>query len=294
MKKLILQHWDSESLPEWAATASNTMREYAAKCGAEYRLLHGTPLFDMLPEGSLKEPRQFESNVHKLAILSEEFDSYDQVCMYDMDMCATPWAKSVFDDPGSLSIWHVTDPSSVNTYRYSWMVTGAVYKFNAQQRRNLRDVLLKINLNDPITFSGAAARFHQQTWDDECVLAVLINHPDCFLDPASLEQVDVRFEAVLTDVSASSARPSRPTKDEEVSVCHFMGKRKHHIVPTVYKWKGKKGPKIWLRCLVHEWRYVIASLVESYHARILVGFVKIRHRLIARSAIPLEMYAEVY
>lgn len=204
MNNIILQHWDSEQLPGWAKTASNTMRDYATKYGADYRLLPGTPLFDVLPKGFCHNLSMFELSEHKLAFLSEEFDEYDQVWVYDRDMCATPWAKNVFDDPGNLSIWHVADPSMVNSYRYSWMLTGAVYKFNGQQRRALREVLLKLDFNDPSTFSGSDCRVSSTTWDDESVIAVLLHHPDCTIAPGSLKQIDVRFEAVLVNVDTGA------------------------------------------------------------------------------------------
>lgn len=63
--------------------------------------------------------------------------------MYDMDICATPWTKSVFDDPGNISIWNIEDPSAMDfCYLHPWMITGAVYKFDRQQHRPLREVLL--------------------------------------------------------------------------------------------------------------------------------------------------------
>ena len=295
MSNIILQHWDSEQLPEWAVVASDSMRDYAAKCGAQYRLLHGTPFFDMLPEGFYDDLSMFEMNVQKLAFLSEEFDDYDQVCMYDMDMCATPWAKSVFGDLGSLSIWHVVDPSVVNSYRYSWMLSGAVYKFNLEQRRALRDVLFKIDFNDPATFSGAEARFFQTTWGDECVFAALLNHRDSVLDPASVKQIDVRFEAVLSDVHASNGRAWRPSKDSEVSVRHFMGLRIHQIVPTVHKWNGQKGVKTELCNLAHRWRYSRAWF-SGYIQDNCVGVAKdwLRCHLVASSCLALENRVDVW
>ena len=295
MKNIILQHWDGDELPDWAVTASKTMSDYATKCGADYRLLHGTPLFDVIPEGFCNDLSIFELSVHKLAFLSEDFDKYDQVCVYDMDMCATPWAKNVFDDPGSLSIWHVAGPSMVNSYRYSRMLTGAVYKFNRQQRKALRDVLLKLDFNHPSTFSGSDCRVFSPTLDDESVLAVLLHHPDCTLDPASLKQVDVRFEAVMVGVNTGSGRGWRPSKDSEVSVRHFMGLRKLLIIPVVNEWNGKKGLNSKLRDLGHRWQYSRLMLLEYLVlGRVYDVLVWIRRHSLAFSSLPLEQRADVY
>ena len=294
MRNLILLLWIKEDLPDWAVEASNSMREYAAKCGAEYRLLHGTPFFDLLPERPSGKPQNFRESVQKLVFLSEEFDEYDQVCMYDMDTCPTPWAKNVFDDPGSLSIWPVSDPSMVNSYRYPWMLTGAIYKFNLEQRRALRNVLWKLDLNAPGTLSGSEASDSMKTWGDECVLAILLHHPDCTLDPASIVKIDVRFEALVGAVP-SSGRVWRPSRDEEVSVRHFMGMKKHLIIPSLHKWKGKKGLKSKLIALPHWWRYAKFFLLDYFVIRRVWGaLVLVRRSSLAFSSLPLENRVDAY
>ena len=289
MSNIILQHWDSEELPEWAVAASNTMRDYAAKCGAEYRLLHGKPFFDMLFTRSSDGPPWLHVNVQKLVFLSEEFDEYDQVCMYDMDMCATPWAKNVFNEPGNLNIWHVAGYDLSQGYRYPWMLTGGVYKFNREQRIALRGVLLKLELNKQETLSGAVPTGLKPPWYDEHVFAVLIHHPDGLLDPASLKQIDVEFDYVFDGRVGWGRELGRPIRDEDVSVRHFSEFRKHLIVPEVRKWHGiKKGVR--LNNLVHRWRYFRHWLPKYLNVK-LVLLVKdqIRECLVASSRLSLEL-----
>ena len=294
MSNIILQHWDGDELPDWAVIANKNMRDYAAKCGADYRLLKGTPFFDMLPEGACTNPSWFHPNVQKLAFLSEEFDEYDQVCMYDMDVCATPWAKNVFDEPGSMNIWHIQDPSAqLFCYRYPWMLTGAVYKFNRQQRRALRDVLAIVDLNDANKFDGVVPDLVQGTPYDEHVFAILLHHPDSLLDPASIMQIDVEFEAVIGQ-EAGWGRGPRPTRDSEVSVRHFYEFRKHLIVPVVGGWYGRKGLKFRLAGLVHRWRYFTHKLPRVIREHVVIVIKQsIRKGLLASSNLPLELSKEM-
>ena len=271
------------------------MRVYAAKCGAEYRLLNGTPFFDMLPKGFCENPSWFHVSVQKLAFLSEEFDKYDQVCMYDMDMCATPWAKNIFDEQGNLPIWHAPQPSMTNSYRYPWRLTGGVYKFDRKQRKAMRNVLIDLNLNDLATFSGSSVVIAQKIWCDECVLAVLLHHPDSSLDPASLGQIDVEFEAVLNE-PAGVGRERRPSRVEDVSVRHFMGHLKHIIVPVVHKWYGSNKLKPnRLGLLVHWGRCFKAWLPEMWMQKIVSTVINLLRRpFLAWSSLPLEKRVAVY
>lgn len=63
MRNIILQHWHGDELPDWEVIASKNMRDYAARCGAEYRLLNGTPFFDMLPKQPMAILLGIASNV---------------------------------------------------------------------------------------------------------------------------------------------------------------------------------------------------------------------------------------
>lgn len=296
MSNIILQHWDSEELPDWAVLASNTIRDYAAKCGAEYRLLHGTPLFDMLPKGHCKKPWDFKMNLQKLAFLSDRFDEYDQVCMYDMDMCATPWAKNVFADPGCLNIWQVPDPSMVNSYSYRWMLTGAVYKFNRQQRQALRDVLYKLDFNDPATFSGSNAAYRQALLYDEHVFSVVLNHPESSLDPASIVPIGVEFEAVRGQ-RAGWGRGRRPTRNQEISVRHFLFHHKHLVIPVVHKWYGSRTqlkPQRTLDYLASWLRFCKGSLYALWIERIVQGTINwISRCLLPLGSLPIELPVEI-
>ena len=296
MKNIILQHWDSENVPDWAIVASNTMRDYAAKCGAEYRLLHGLPFFDMLPEGLCAKPWLFEKNVQKLALLAEEFDEYDQVCMYDMDMCATPWAKNVFDDPGNLNIWQVPEPSMANNYSHRWMLTGAVYKFTRQQRQALREVLLKLDFNDQATFCGSQPVETQVLWYDEHVFAVVLNHPESSLDPASIIPIGVEFEAVRGQ-RAGWGRGRRPSRNQDISVRHFLFHHKHLIIPVVHKWYGSESlvkPARSLDFAVDWLRFFKGSLRALWNERLLPGAKHWTGRcLLPLISLPFELSAEI-
>ena len=270
------------------------MHDYAARCGADYRLLKGTPFFDMLPEGACADPSRFHPNVQKLAFLSEEFDDFDQVCMYDMDVCATPWAKNVFDEPGNMPIWRTPDPSEMLfSYRYPLMVTGGVYKFNVQQRKALRDVLAIVDLNAPTIFDGVVPGGVQGIPYDEHVFAILLHHPDSSLDPDSVKQIAVEFEAVIGQ-GAGWGRDYRPSRDSEVSVRHFCEYSKHLIVPVVGEWYGRKGLKFRLVGLVHRWRYIKHRLPHRFKYEVVLVVKKsIRKRLLAYSILPLELAPEV-
>ena len=289
---IILQHWDSNELPDWAVTASKTMRAYAAKCGSDYRLLNGAPLFDML-HGVPLDPSLFHPNVQKLAFLAEEFDEYDQVCMYDMDMCATPWAKNVFDDPGNINLWDVGDPSAMDfCYSHPWMMTGAVYKFDRQQRRALREILLKLDLSDSSPFHGMV-RSDEEAWCDEHLFQAMLHHPTSTLDPASIKQIHIGFEAVVHQ-SAGWGREKRPTRDREVSVRHFSKYRKHLIIPVVGKWYGTNKLKSRLANAVYRWRYFKQWLPHYLNMKtVLIAKNRLRRFSVGSSNLPLEMTAEI-
>lgn len=65
-------------LRELDKLSMENIQEYAKLVGADYRLITGRPF-----NPSLTSPCQ------KVYMLNEEFDSYDQVLMLDIDMFAT-------------------------------------------------------------------------------------------------------------------------------------------------------------------------------------------------------------
>lgn len=87
MKNILLQHWNGP-LGQLEELSVENMKAYAEFCGAEYRLLRGTPF-----DGRLSPQSQ------KMAALGEEFDEYDIVVMLDTDMFTRKgMTKNIFTD----------------------------------------------------------------------------------------------------------------------------------------------------------------------------------------------------
>lgn len=132
---IILQHWSGE-MNELGRLSSANISAYAARMGAEYKLLRGNVF-----RADLSPPCQ------KLYMLDQVFDSYETVVMLDMDMFAVKGlAENVFELQGSglfsdftKSVFNrcrkahpnLTDPS----YAY-W--GGAIYRLPVELRKSLR------------------------------------------------------------------------------------------------------------------------------------------------------------
>lgn len=113
---------------------------------------------------------------------------------------------------------------------------------------------MKFDTQDKTTFALSQPNKESGLWYDEDVLGYVLNHPESSLDPASLKHIDIEFETVLGE-PAGWGRSKRPDRDEEVSVRHFLGNRKHLIYSVEGKWYGRTGVKFWLRTSVHWLRY---------------------------------------
>lgn len=85
---LLLQHWHGE--PSSVEQASwRSIEAYAKTIGAEHRVLRGA----LVPGVTMPQ-------MHKLHMLSEEFDQYDVVVMLDSDMFARPDAANICEASG--------------------------------------------------------------------------------------------------------------------------------------------------------------------------------------------------
>jgi len=135
MKNIILQHYTGFTTPLEDLSIKN-IKKYAAKLDTEYRFMEGD-VFD----NSLTPPCQ------KLIMLDEQFDDYDTVVMFDIDMFTRKgMEENIFDVPGigmgtefQLSLHqkmksrkpHLTD------MRFPYW-GGAVWKLTRDQRQLLR------------------------------------------------------------------------------------------------------------------------------------------------------------
>jgi hypothetical protein len=85
---LLLQHWHGE--PSSVEQASwRSIEAYAKTIGVEHRVLRGA----LVPGVTMPQ-------MHKLHMLSEEFDQYDVVVMLDSDMFARPDAANICEASG--------------------------------------------------------------------------------------------------------------------------------------------------------------------------------------------------
>lgn len=135
-KNIILQHFDGE-LRELDLLSIANIKEYAAMVGADYRLIKGKPF-----NPNLTAPCQ------KVYMLNEEFDSYDQVLMLDIDMFAPKNMKdNVFHETGVGLYGPVQQelhakltmiyPSITSINSPYW--GGAIYKMDLKLRKLLRE-----------------------------------------------------------------------------------------------------------------------------------------------------------
>lgn len=84
---ILLQHWHGEPT-EFERQSWESMARYAETVGAEHRVLRGEYVAANNPQ------------MHKLHMLSPEFDAYDLVVMVDSDMFARQSAGDVFRASG--------------------------------------------------------------------------------------------------------------------------------------------------------------------------------------------------
>lgn len=138
---LILQHWTGD-LDELGRLSSQNISGYAARVGAEYRLLRGNVF-----RKHLAPPCQ------KLHMLSEEFDGYEWVVMLDMDMFSvTP--ENVFEVEGTglfseftrkvFAACRTRHPQHTSDRHAYW--GGAIYRMHRDLRRTLRNHIREADL----------------------------------------------------------------------------------------------------------------------------------------------------
>lgn len=142
---IILQHWAGE-MSELGLLSSLNIADYAARMGAEYRLLRGHIFRKHLSPQS-----------QKLYMLDAVFDDYDMVVMLDMDMFAvTGLTENVFTDitgTGLFSEFTATVfqsfkrmfPGDVDQRWAYW--GGAIYRLPRELRQRLRAGIVEGDLD---------------------------------------------------------------------------------------------------------------------------------------------------
>ena len=115
MKNLLLQHWSGD-VPEIVGLSTEAMAAYAARIGADYAFLRGTQF----------DPR-LSPAMQKLAMLSEDYDTSDTVCMVDSDMFPVRGlTESVFDLAG-YGIEHPSARARVHRQKPAFLDRGGVF-----------------------------------------------------------------------------------------------------------------------------------------------------------------------
>lgn len=154
MKNIVLQHFTGK-LRDLDKLSISNIKKYAEVIGAEYRFLSGQVFNEQLTP-----PCQ------KVYMLNEEFDSYDNVLMLDIDMF-TPKGmnENIFDIPG-IGIYEpvqktlhkkiVRQYPELSCPKYPYW-GGAIYKMDRQTRQKLRtgftnDNTWLYNYNKPYHF----------------------------------------------------------------------------------------------------------------------------------------------
>lgn len=133
---LILQHWCGEPT-EIEKHSWLSIERYAARIGAEHRVLSGEPM------GKVDFPY-----MHKLHLFDRDFDEFDTVVMMDSDMFAPPAAGSIFDVPG-IGVFGPLQvalrrqirermPAYFDGTQEADYYGGAVYKFDRADRERFR------------------------------------------------------------------------------------------------------------------------------------------------------------
>ena len=139
MKNIILQHWSGE-LNQLTKLSSTNISKYAAKIGADYKLLRGEVF-----RTNLKIPHP---PLQKLHMLDEVFDEYDMVVMLDADMFTRKGMNDdIFKDGNGIGVHTVVQerlvkhlcrvmPTIANTEFCYW--GGSIYRLNRKERQKLR------------------------------------------------------------------------------------------------------------------------------------------------------------
>jgi len=154
MSNIILQHFDGE-LRELDKLSMANIQEYAELVGADYRLITGRPF----------NPR-LTSPCQKVYMLNEEFDSYDQVLMLDIDMFAPKgMTTNIFEETGVGLYAEIQQRLHRKLFNSYSMISstespywgGAIYKMGLEMRQKMRkysqtDEQWMTNFNQPYHF----------------------------------------------------------------------------------------------------------------------------------------------
>lgn len=238
---LILQHF-AGPMPDWAYLAEKTMRRYAKRTGADYKLVRGFPMGEKL-----------SFTPQKLCMLLEEYDEYDQVCMIDMDTIATDVYESFWDIP-QIGVLHdramggenaknaITGkphPSRTHTAapelyeQGEWCFFGNWIKLNREQRQELRkhwdQELFENSLRDH--YSGDEIILHYLLHKSQILAGKKINEVCMRCDGTSWEDIHYRDYNRIDKKFCNQPEDSDP----DASIIHFCASRKRMIVPTVNK-----------------------------------------------------------
>jgi hypothetical protein len=145
MANIILQHWAGE-MDELGNLSSANIAAYAARIGADYRLLRGNVFRQHLT-----------AQCQKLYMLDAVFDDYDMVVMLDMDMFAvTGLTENVFTDVAGTGLFseftekifrrcQETHPELTSPKYAYW--GGAIYRLTLGLRRLLRAQIVDAELD---------------------------------------------------------------------------------------------------------------------------------------------------
>lgn len=138
---LILQIWHTPAVPTLVAISSIAMKEYAARIGADYAMIHG-----------LQFNLHFSVWAQKLAMLSEDYEPYETVAMIDSDMFPVRGlTDNLFTVPGhgfhqEQAHKRVCSAFPKLTSYDGGFYGGCLYKFNRQERQRLREKIDKTEL----------------------------------------------------------------------------------------------------------------------------------------------------
>lgn len=166
MKNIILQHFDGK-LRELDKLSILNISAYADFVGAEYKLIVGKPFREYLT-----------APCQKVHMINEEFDSYDEVLMLDIDMFVPKNMKiNVFKEQGvgmHNTVQEKLHIQLVKTYGTLGSMDapywgGAIYKMSRELRQKLRAALNDSNDKWMLKFNKL---YH---FEDEGIMHVLAN-----------------------------------------------------------------------------------------------------------------------
>lgn len=174
-KFLLLQHWNGK-LGELEEASRKNMQAYAIKCGADYKLLRGTPFDAKLSPQS-----------QKMAAFDEKYDEYDVVVMLDIDMFTRKGMdKNIFTDETGIGRHHgiQTDLRQKLFYKFPLLCDPNYPYFGGSCYRLTREIRQKFRkhfyLSEMTQFSG---NYNDEGIMHRCaVLSGLKEYPGIYFD----------------------------------------------------------------------------------------------------------------